>query len=319
MLSNTLTLWMVPLASTATTLILWACYAAAAHLLQRRKAADVSGSDPDPVASRQPDDVGIRHAALRVRIDRGLLVITPIVALGAFVLLSFYHGRQPIDTVMLVLFGSAGVLMALAGIRWRRAASHLRVLQWGLEAKNQVDRAVNQVCRNGQVVVHDIVADGGTIDHLIAGPKGVFAIFTLLSATPALIENKKEGPVVTYDGWMLRFPHEEDHQSIQKADQVTEQFSEWLSERLDVPLAARAIVALPGWRIRRISADGISVINPAQMASFFEHVKPRPLADPTVRRIVELLEQRRRANRNAAPAGADTVCAHAAKDGAGLN
>jgi hypothetical protein len=306
MLSNNLSLWMVPLASVATTLILWACCTLAAHMLQKRTDPDVSGSDSDPFALRHPTDTGMRRAQLRVRVAWGMLAITPIVALGAFVTLALSHGRQPIGTVSLVLFGGTAVLWAYAVYRWRDAARRLRVLQWGGEAKSQVDRAVKQVCRNGQAVLHDIVADGGTIDHLIAGPKGVFAVFTLLSTTPALIENQKGGPIVTYDGWMLRFPHGEDHQSIQKADQVTEQLSEWLSERLDIPLAARAILALPGWRIRRISAEGISVINPAQMASFFEHVKPRPLAEGTVRRIVALLEQHC-ARRDAAPVGTRAV------------
>jgi hypothetical protein len=306
MLSNNLSLWMVPLASVATTLILWACCTLAAHMLQKRTDPDVSGSDSDPFALRHPTDTGMRRAQLRVRVAWGMLAITPIVALGAFVTLALSHGRQPIGTVSLVLFGGTAVLWAYAVYRWRDAARRLRVLQWGGEAKSQVGRAVKQVCGNGQAVLHDIVADGGTIDHLIAGPKGVFAVFTLLSTTPALIENQNGGPIVTYDGWMLRFPHGEDHQSIQKADQVTEQLSEWLSERLDIPLAARAILALPGWRIKRISAEGISVINPAQMASFFEHVKPRPLAEGTVRRIVALLEQHC-ATRDAAPVGTRAV------------
>jgi hypothetical protein len=318
MLSNNLSLWMIPLASVATTLILWACCTLAAHLLQKRTDQDVCGPAPDPLALSHPVDAGMRRAEVRVRVAWGMLAITPIVALGAFVTLALTHGRQPIGTVALVLFGSAAILWAYAVYRWRDAARRLRVLQWGGEAKSQVDRAVSRVCHDGQVVLHDIVADGGTIDHLIAGPKGVFAVFTLLSTTPALIENQKGGPIVTYDGWMLRFPHGEDHQSIQKADQVTEQLSEWISERLDIPLAARAILALPGWRIKRISAEGISVINPAQMESFFEHVKPRPLAEGSVRRIVALLEQHR-ATVDAAPVGTRAVPTIAATAAEGPN
>ena len=53
-----------------------------------------------------------------------------------------------------------------------------------------------------------------------------------------------------------------------------------------------AIVALPGWFVKRTSAAGISVVNPKQFTSLFNHIQPRPLSRETIQRVVHQLEQK---------------------------
>jgi hypothetical protein len=64
-----------------------------------------------------------------------------------------------------------------------------------------------------------------------------------------------------------------------------------LGEAIAEPLTVRAIVALPGWFIKRTSSEGIPVANPNQFASLFEHINPRSLSDPMITRITNLLAQ----------------------------
>jgi hypothetical protein len=68
--------------------------------------------------------------------------------------------------------------------------------------------------------------------------------------------------------------------------------SNWISSAIGEPVAARAIVALPGWFVKRTSADGISVVNPKQFPSLFKHIKPRTLTDEMIRRMVHQIEQK---------------------------
>jgi len=96
---------------------------------------------------------------------------------------------------------------------------------------------------------------------------------------------------VTYDGRALFFPGNEDHESVERACAEAERLSDWLSEALDIPLAARAIVALPGWQVKRTSAEGISVINPTQFEALFQYVRPRPLTTDAVALIAEQVRQ----------------------------
>jgi len=53
----------------------------------------------------------------------------------------------------------------------------------------------------------------------------------------------------------------------------------------------RAVVAVPGWVIKRTTPAGIPVVNPKQIASLFAHIQPRPLTDAQIEGIAHRLEQ----------------------------
>ena len=84
----------------------------------------------------------------------------------------------------------------------------------------------------------------------------------------------------------------DDFKIIEQAERKASWLSEWIGSAIGEPVAARAIVALPGWFVKRTSADGISVVNPKQFPSLFKHIKPRILTDAMITRIVHQLEQK---------------------------
>ena len=90
------------------------------------------------------------------------------------------------------------------------------------------------------------------------------------------------------------FPNGDDLESIDQAERQSSWLSQWISSAIGDQIAARAIVALPGWLVKRTSADGISVVNPNQFSSLFKHIKPRTLTDEMIARIVHQLEQKYR-------------------------
>jgi hypothetical protein len=278
-------LWAIPLGSVAATLLLWGCYVALVHLRQARKRPDAPVPAEDPSLAWQP----IERAALRVRTAVALVVAAPLVAATICGAVFATHDGGPATTAALGLSGGGGALWAYALYRWRAAVRRLKQAQWHREARAMVGRAVGEIRHANHVAFHGVAVDDGTIDHLVVGPKGVFAIQTLVTPAPARAGGRS-GDIVAYDGRGLRFPHGEDHGSIRHADALAEQLSRRLSEQLGAPVAARAVVALPGWRVKRISAEGISVVQPAQLASFFEHVKPRPLSEDAIHQIALLLD-----------------------------
>lgn len=278
-------LWAIPLGSVAATLLLWGCYVALAHLRQARKPPDAPVPAEDPSLAWQP----IAQAALRVRTAVALVVATPLVAATIYGAVFATHDDMPAATAALGLSGGGGALWAYALYRWRAAVRRLKQAQWHREAKAMVGRAVGEIRQDNHVAFHGVAVDDGTIDHIVVGPKGVFVIQTLVTPAPAKA-GRRSGDVVTYDGRGLRFPHGADHRSIRHADALAEQLSRRLSEQLGDPVAARAVLALPGWQLKRISAEGISVVQPAQLDSFFEHVKPRPLSEDAIHHISLLLD-----------------------------
>ena len=88
------------------------------------------------------------------------------------------------------------------------------------------------------------------------------------------------------------FPNGDDYNTIVQAERQASWISEWISRAVGQQVAARAIVALPGWFVKRTSPDGISVVNPNQFSSLFRHIKPRFLTDEMITQITALIEQK---------------------------
>jgi hypothetical protein len=91
---------------------------------------------------------------------------------------------------------------------------------------------------------------------------------------------------------MLTFADITDFETIEQAQQQADWLSKWLGAATGEPIAVRAVVTLPGWVVKRTSADGIPVVNPGQFASLFEHIKPRPLSGTMLNHIKDHLEQK---------------------------
>jgi len=166
-----------------------------------------------------------------------------------------------------------------------------RFIRLGFEGKLAVGQELNQLMRDGFTVYHDFPADKFNIDHIVVGSKGVFAIETEARSKPAA-KNRVEDATVEYDGRTLYFPKGDDFKTIDQAERQAAWLSNWVGKAIGEPIAARAIVALPGWFVKRSSAEGISVVNPTQFSSLFEHIKPRPLSEAMITRINHQLDQK---------------------------
>jgi hypothetical protein len=166
-----------------------------------------------------------------------------------------------------------------------------RLIRLGFEAKLAVGQELNQLIHDGFYVYHDFPADKFNIDHIVVGSKGVFAIETEARSKPAA-KNRVEDATVEYDGRTLYFPKGDDFKTIDQAERQAAWLSNWLGKAIGEPIAARAIVALPGWFVKRSSAEGISVVNPTQFSSLFEHIKPRSLSEAMITRINHQLDQK---------------------------
>lgn len=272
------------------TLLLWMVLAFVLQLIAKRREGG---------ATAETD--GLCSSALRLqkRIDRDQLAVnTALVSVVATPLvfglgyIAFLHiESQPIAAVGA---GTAGMLGAItwgwAYLRWRRALQDLRMRQWIYAAKAMVAKHVVDLKARGYVVFSDCHLNEKAFDHILIGPKGVFTVQTFVGAAAYQADLNAYG-TVTYDGRTLFFPNEENHDIVEQAFGAAEMLSEWLSQTLEVPLAARAVVAIPGWQIKRTSAEGISVINPTQFEALFQYVRPRPLSEEMTLRLADQVRQ----------------------------
>ena len=139
--------------------------------------------------------------------------------------------------------------------------------------------------------IHDVILDFANGYETIVGEKGVFAVETCTRLKGSARTGSQEA-TVNYDGRMLVYTDKSDFETIEQAEKQADWLSQWLAAATGEPIAVRAVVALPGWVVKRTSADGIPVVNPGQFGSLFDHIKPRPLSETMLTGIKEQLEDK---------------------------
>ncbi len=291
MTTELLTSLILPSGTLAAILASWGFLALMMGLLHKRKGAESPGGalSVADLSGSAPSSPTIDQADLQVRRGLAFVIATPLVALAAYAL-GLLANLLDDDGYVLFGLGAVGIILwALAFIIYKGARARRREAQWRDAAMATVAQAVAPLAERGHMVFKDFRAENISIDYLIVGPKGVFALQRLIQPTGGQAGPDSE-PVVTYNGRALFYPHGREHLVLDQAHEQAERFSEWLSQGLETPISARAILALPGWRVKRISADGISVINPTQLEALFQYIKPRPISTGEMETIIARIQ-----------------------------
>jgi len=229
-------------------------------------------------------------------LNREILIHATYLFLGPLVLYSayisyLYFTQQTLAPIELGLVALAGASMiGYSLVRLSRFLPQRRRKRLGYDGEAAVGQTLNQLLQQGYHVYHDFPADNFHIDHVVVGSKGVFAVETKARSKPNG-NHRLQDATVEYNGRMLYFPQGTDTGTIEQAERQAQWLSGWIGRAVGEPVAVRAIVALPGWFVKRTSASGISVVNPKQFGSLFKHIQPRPLTPEAVQRIVHQLEQ----------------------------
>ncbi len=219
------------------------------------------------------------------------LVMLPIVLYAGYITHLYSAGRQaaPVGVGLLALAGVTLWVWYL--ITTLRMIKKRRLLRLGYAGELTVGQSLNRLMREGSRVYHDFPAEGFHIDHIVVGSRGVFTVETKTRFQPVRA-NRREDATVAYDGRMLHFPTGSDHAMIDQAKHQSKWLARWLSRAVGENLSVRAVIALPGWFVKRTSPEGLPVVNPRQFASLFRHIQPRTLSPEVITQIVHHLEQR---------------------------
>jgi len=279
----------LPIGTIAAILLSWLLIAGLQRMAFKRKWQKTTNMDQPP-AGKTPARMQIEYARMRIKIAVGTMIVIPLVCGGIY---AATLKLKRVSTNDAALIGTAiGVilLMVIALVRWRSAVRCHQKMQWEHAAREMVEMAVRPMKEKGHIVFDCFRIEEDFIDYLIVGPKGAFVLQILIHPVGERPDSRPDA-TVTYDGRTLFFPDRKEGSSVEHAAACAEKFSIWLSRQLDDPIAARAIIALPGWQIKRVSADGISVINPSQLEALFQYIKPRPLSEGEVARIVQKVSQ----------------------------
>jgi len=201
-----------------------------------------------------------------------------------------YFGEPEARALSAAGSGAVGIAFYTFSLtRLARLMRKRRNLRLGYDGRVAVVRALSCLTPEGYRVYHDVPAEGFTIDHVVVGKKGVFALETTTRPKPG--RAGAEAATVAYNGQVLFFPRATDDHTVARAEKRAEWLSEWLGRATGEEVAVRAVVAAPGWFVKRTTPTGIPVVNPKQIASLFAHIQPRPLTDAQIEGIAHRLEQ----------------------------
>lgn len=234
-----------------------------------------------------------RLGELDQKVDAHLvyLLLTPLLLYASY-LSYLYFGRKTISLEGSLIIGLPCIgLTVFFLLRWRRHLEERRNIRIEYEGEVSVGQELNRLMLEGYCVYHDFQADDFRIDHIVVGPKGVFGVETKARSRPTT-RGQSIGAIVEYNGRALIYPHGTDINTIKQAERQASWLSNWISSTAGESVIVMAVVALPGWYVKRTSPDGIPVINPKQFRSLLKYVKSKPLDDEVIIQIVLQFEKK---------------------------
>lgn len=191
------------------------------------------------------------------------------IAIWALQHLDWAHVRFGLWDYVLVV-----ILVMMIGVAiWRifKHGKQRRIANEGLKAELFTAQELNRLMTFGCIVLHDLPADRFNIDHVVIGPRAVYAIETKSVRKPRANDSRDHFKV-TYDGQLLRFPDFSDSKRLQQTKRQADWLMSYLKQATGRTVPVVPALALPGWWIDAVghaSTREVSVFNPAGRGANF--------------------------------------------------
>jgi hypothetical protein len=182
-------------------------------------------------------------------------------------------------------------ILILAFIAWTRTRHRREManLKLGLDGERTVGQALEELRAHGYKVYHDILGTDFNIDHVIAGPAGIFTIETKTRSKPVGGKSK-----IIYDGdnlWSDNGWEMDDH-LVQARAQAS-----WLVDLLNqsrrTKYTVRPVVLFPGWWVTNVAPRekrDVWVLNEKALPYFLSY-EPETLSPDDVDAAANCIEQ----------------------------
>ncbi len=116
----------------------------------------------------------------------------------------------------------------------------------------------------GYQVFHDVQFGNWNIDHVVVGPKGVFAVETKTWRKPGV--DSRLAAKVVFDGEALSVPGKwTSRGAIHQARNNAKSLSEWIAKAAAENVPVVPVVALPGWSLEVERFGDVAVFSATKM------------------------------------------------------
>ena len=226
-----------------------------------------------------------------ILIHSSLFLLAPALFYAVYITQRYFTGRMFDLSEVIIIGGLCGAFLLVTFLKLVIYFRKRRLMRLGYLGELAVGQELNQLMLEGYRVFHDFPADNFNIDHIVVGKKGVFAIETKVRSK-RITKNRQKDATVEYNGRVLYYPRGKDLHTVEQAQRQANWLDNWMGSAMGERVYVRAVVALPGWYVKRTSPEGIPVVNPKQFLSLFKHIEPRLLSEEALIRIVHQLEQK---------------------------
>ncbi|MCH6485380.1 NERD domain-containing protein [Pseudoxanthomonas sp. LH2527] len=127
----------------------------------------------------------------------------------------------------------------------------------GLLAERVTGMQLNRLVAEGCLVLHDLPAENFNIDHIVIGPRAVYAVETKSFRRPRG-QSDTAAHRVTFDGKALRFADFVNTAAVEQAARQAQWLKRKLHESLGMDIPVVPALALPGWYIDKTEAGKTS-------------------------------------------------------------
>lgn len=234
-----------------------------------------------------------------------------------------HHDEGVGQAVFVAMLGAPLMFMAWASMRldwsqvrwtvgeWMFVAGALGLFGWGLRsfvrhhakreqykdgwiAEQVTGQQLNRLIAQGCLILHDLPAEVGNIDHVVVAPRGVYAVETKSFRKPKDVTDDRDHPghKVLFDGSQLRFPDFVTSKPIEQAARQAQWLRRTLRDCLGKDMPVIPAVALPGWWVERSETGkraDVQVFTPMGRGAEFMARDSDRLDEPSRRLIAQTL------------------------------
>jgi hypothetical protein len=214
------------------------------------------------------------------------------IGIGAWILFA-----SPVVGGIVLMLGCAGF-----GVSARRFRSLIRLRSdcyLGFLGERAVGEELNTLLADGWKVFHDVEFDESpgskpfNVDHVVVGAGGIFAIETKTRRKPVAQSGGESSGTVAFDGSALEFPWGRETFGIEDARRRADYLSRWLAKKLQVPCPVTAVLALPGWFVKRIKPSDLRVVSGREICQLFRRNSPAAVLDANmIGAVAALLDEK---------------------------
>ena len=177
-------------------------------------------------------------------------------------------------------------------IRFVRLASERRNYNLGFSGERLVGEELNKLMLDGCHVFHDLqTGEIGNLDHVVAGPDGVFVVETKTRRKKRVTPGQPDHKVV-YDGHRLLFPDGPDEGKLAQTKWNAAWLEKFLTSATGELVKVKPVLTLPGWWVERKAWNGVAVLNQNEIRKHVLHSDGPSIPKAQLQRIVHQLDQK---------------------------